>query len=109
MSNDRYIDLARAQVQALKQLGPLRVLPVYGDQGMQQQIKRLRAGVHVVVGMPGRVMDQLRRDTLSLDAIRIFVLDEGDEMLRMGFIDDVEWILLDALTRVLEMEAPEAA
>jgi ATP-dependent RNA helicase DeaD len=107
------LDLAHAEVQALvltptrelaiqvaeaihtygKLLGPLRVLPVYGGQGMQQQIKRLQAGVHVVVGTPGRVMDHLRRETLSLDAIRMVVLDEGDEMLRMGFIDDVEWIL----------------
>jgi len=76
-----------------KALGPLRVLPVYGGQGMQNQIKWLRAGVHVVVGTPGRVMDHLRRETLALDAIRIVVLDEGDEMLRMGFIDDVETIL----------------
>ena len=110
------IDLKRAQVQALvltptrelaiqvaeaihtygKGLGPLRVLPVYGGQGMQQQIKRLRAGVHVVVGTPGRIMDHLRRETLELDAIRMVVLDEGDEMLRMGFIDDVEWILEQA-------------
>jgi ATP-dependent RNA helicase DeaD len=107
------IDLKRAQVQALvltptrelaiqvaeaihtygKALGPLRVLPVYGGQGMQNQIKRLHAGVHVVVGTPGRVMDHLRRETLELDAIRMVVLDEGDEMLRMGFIDDVETIL----------------
>ena len=181
------IDLKRAEVQALvltptrelaiqvaeaihtygKGLGPLRVLPVYGGQGMQQQIKRLHAGVHVVVGTPGRIMDHLRRETLNLEALRMVVLDEGDEMLRMGFIDDVETILrempaerqmalfsatmppairkiaerhlrdpetiaietptvtvaavdqrylnvterqkLDALTRVLEVEAPEAA
>jgi ATP-dependent RNA helicase DeaD len=181
------LDLAHAEVQALvltptrelaiqvaeaihtygKALGPVRVLPVYGGQGMHQQVKHLRAGVHVVVGTPGRVMDHLRRETLTLEALRIVVLDEGDEMLRMGFIDDVEWILgqmraerqtalfsatmppairkiaarhlrnpetiaietktltvptveqrylnvserqkLDALTRVLEVEAPEAA
>jgi ATP-dependent RNA helicase DeaD len=145
----------------------LRVLPVYGGQGMQQQIKRLHAGVHVVVGTPGRILDHLRRETLTFEAMRMVVLDEGDEMLRMGFIDDVETILrempeerqmalfsatmppairkiaerylrdpetiaietptvtvaavdqrylnvterqkLDALTRVLEVEAPEAA
>ena len=107
------LDLARAEVQALvltptrelaiqvaeaihtygKPLGGLHVLPVYGGQGMHQQVRHLRAGVHVVVGTPGRVMDHLRRETLSLDAIRVVVLDEGDEMLRMGFIDDVEWIL----------------
>jgi len=181
------LDLAQAEVQALvltptrelaiqvaeaihtygKALGAVRVLPVYGGQGMHLQVKHLRAGVHVVVGTPGRVMDHLRRETLTLEALRIVVLDEGDEMLRMGFIDDVEWILgqmraerqtalfsatmppairkiaarhlrnpetiaietktltvptveqrylnvserqkLDALTRVLEVEAPEAA
>ncbi|HMH54511.1 MAG TPA: DEAD/DEAH box helicase [Candidatus Acidoferrum sp.] len=181
------LDLALAEVQALvltptrelaiqvaeaihtygKALGAVRVLPVYGGQGMHLQVKHLRAGVHVVVGTPGRVMDHLRRETLTLEALRIVVLDEGDEMLRMGFIDDVEWILgqmraerqtalfsatmppairkiaarhlrnpetiaietktltvptveqrylnvserqkLDALTRVLEVEAPEAA
>ena len=181
------LDLSRVEVQALvltptrelaiqvaeaihtygKRLGGLRVLPVYGGQGMHQQVKHLHVGVHVIVGTPGRVMDHLRRETLDLDAIRLVVLDEGDEMLRMGFIDDVEWILgqmpaerqtalfsatmppairkiaarylrdpetiaietktltvptvdqrylnvierqkLDALTRVLEVEAPEAA
>ena len=76
-----------------KQLGPLHVLPVYGGQEMHQQIKRLRGGVHVVVGTPGRVMDHLRRGTLTLDAIRMVVLDEADEMLNMGFLEDVEWIL----------------
>lgn len=70
-----------------------RVLPVYGGQGMGQQLKALRDGVHVIVGTPGRVMDHLRRGTLSLDALNTVVLDEADEMLRMGFIDDVTWIL----------------
>ena len=76
-----------------KHLGPLHVLPVYGGQEMHQQIKRLRGGVHVVVGTPGRVMDHLRRGTLTLDTIRLVVLDEADEMLNMGFLEDVEWIL----------------
>ncbi len=150
-----------------KGLGRIRVLPVYGGQSMDQQVRRLRGGTHVVVGTPGRVMDHLRRGTLDLDAVRTVVLDEADEMLRMGFLEDVEWILgrlpaerqmalfsatmppeikriagrylrepetvydaqptltvptveqrylnvseaqkLDALTRVLEVEAPEAA
>ena len=69
------------------------VLPVYGGQGMDTQLRQLRRGVHVVVGTPGRVMDHLRRKTLKLDELRTVVLDEADEMLRMGFIDDVEWIL----------------
>jgi ATP-dependent RNA helicase DeaD len=76
-----------------KGLGPLRVLPVYGGQSMEQQVRRLRGGVHLVVGTPGRIMDHLRRGTLSLDTVRTVVLDEADEMLRMGFIEDVEWIL----------------
>jgi len=69
------------------------VLPIYGGQGMDTQLRQLKRGVHVVVGTPGRVMDHLRRNTLKLDKLKTIVLDEGDEMLRMGFIDDVEWIL----------------
>lgn len=69
------------------------VLPIYGGQAMDTQLRQLRRGVHVVVGTPGRVMDHLRRKTLKFDALKTIVLDEGDEMLRMGFIDDVEWIL----------------
>src|ERR671919_1111300 len=84
------IQVAEAIHTYSKRLGHVRALPVYGGSPMSQQIRRLRAGVHVVVGTPGRVMDHLRREILSLDAIRILILDEGDEMLRMGFIDDVE-------------------
>lgn len=69
------------------------VLPVYGGQDYRGQIRALKRGVHVVVGTPGRVMDHMRRGTLVLDKLSALVLDEGDEMLRMGFIDDVEWIL----------------
>jgi ATP-dependent RNA helicase DeaD len=69
------------------------VLPVYGGQDYRLQIRALARGVHVVVGTPGRVMDHMRRGTLKLDGLRFLVLDEADEMLRMGFIDDVEWIL----------------
>jgi ATP-dependent RNA helicase DeaD len=161
------IQVAEAIHTYSKRMGHVRALPVYGGQPMSQQIRRLKAGVHVVVGTPGRIMDHLRRGTLRFDALRTVVLDEADEMLRMGFIDDVEWILgqmpaerqtalfsatmpppikkiaerhlrdperievertaltlpaieqrylnvterqkLDALTRVLEVEAPEAA
>ncbi|MEZ5559919.1 MAG: DEAD/DEAH box helicase [Pseudomonadales bacterium] len=71
----------------------LHVLPIYGGQDYGVQLKMLARGVHVVVGTPGRVMDHLRRGTLNLEALRTVVLDEADEMLRMGFIDDVEWIL----------------
>ena len=69
------------------------VLPVYGGQEYGGQIRALKRGTHVVVGTPGRVMDHMRRGTLKLDGLTTLVLDEADEMLRMGFIDDVEWIL----------------
>ncbi|MDQ6959314.1 MAG: DEAD/DEAH box helicase [Mariprofundaceae bacterium] len=69
------------------------VLPIYGGQSYEIQLRQLKRGVHVVVGTPGRVMDHMRRRTLKLDGLRALVLDEADEMLRMGFIDDVQWIL----------------
>lgn len=69
------------------------VLAVYGGQSYDGQLKKLRSGVQVVVGTPGRVMDHMRRQTLQLDQLDMLVLDEADEMLRMGFIDDVDWIL----------------
>ncbi|GAB6067858.1 hypothetical protein JCM13664_11770 [Methylothermus subterraneus] len=71
----------------------LYVLPIYGGQEYGRQIRALRRGVHVVVGTPGRVMDHMRRGTLSLESLKTVVLDEADEMLRMGFVDDVDWIL----------------
>ncbi|WP_269791383.1 DEAD/DEAH box helicase [Stenotrophomonas sp. Iso1] len=70
-----------------------RVLPVYGGQPYGQQLSALRRGVHVVVGTPGRVIDHLNRGTLDLSELKTLVLDEADEMLRMGFIDDVEAVL----------------
>jgi ATP-dependent RNA helicase DeaD len=66
---------------------------VYGGQDYSVQLRQLRRGVHVVVGTPGRVMDHMRRGTLKLDGLQALVLDEADEMLRMGFIEEVEWIL----------------
>ncbi len=69
------------------------VLPIYGGQEYGIQLRQLKRGAHVVVGTPGRVMDHMRRNTLKLSALKCLVLDEADEMLRMGFIDDVEWIL----------------
>jgi ATP-dependent RNA helicase DeaD len=71
----------------------LRVLPIYGGQEYGTQLRQLERGVHVVVGTPGRLMDLLRREALALDKLFALVIDEADEMLRMGFIDDVEWIL----------------
>ena len=70
-----------------------QVLPIYGGQDYAGQIRGLKRGVHVVVGTPGRVSDHIRKGTLKLDNIQALVLDEADEMLRMGFIDEVEWIL----------------
>ena len=69
------------------------VLPIYGGQAYNLQLRPLKRGVHVVVGTPGRVMDHIKRGTLKLDGLTSLVLDEADEMLRMGFIDDVEWVM----------------
>jgi ATP-dependent RNA helicase DeaD len=90
------IQVAEAIHTYSKHLGRVGVLPVYGGQPIQIQLQRLGRGVHVVVGTPGRIMDHLRRGSLRLDAVRVVVLDEADEMLRMGFLEDVEWILSQA-------------
>lgn len=71
----------------------IRVLALYGGADFRDQIHQLRRGVQIVVGTPGRVMDHMRQGTLNLSGLRSLVLDEADEMLRMGFIDDVEWVL----------------
>lgn len=76
-----------------KHLKGLGVLPVYGGQSYGVQLNQLKRGVHVVVGTPGRIMDHLKRKTLSFAGVFCTVLDEADEMLHMGFIEDVEWIL----------------
>ncbi len=89
-------ELAVQVAEAVHQLGKFRgvlVLPVYGGQPMDRQLRGLRAGVHVVVGTPGRILDHLRRRTLDLSEIQQVVLDEADEMLDMGFLEDVESIL----------------
>lgn len=87
------IQVAEAFQKYAAHISGFHVLPIYGGQAFEGQLKALRRGVHVVVGTPGRVMDHMRRGTLKLDGLRCLVLDEADEMLRMGFIDDVEWIL----------------
>lgn len=87
------IQVAEAFHTYAKHLGRVRVLPVYGGQSITQQIKHLRQGVQVIVGTPGRVMDHMRRETIDLTSLKMVVLDEADEMLRMGFEEDVEWIL----------------
>jgi ATP-dependent RNA helicase DeaD len=71
----------------------IRMLPIYGGQGYGTQLSALRRGVHVVVGTPGRIMDHLDKGTLDLSELKFLVLDEADEMLKMGFAEDVETIL----------------
>ena len=90
------IQVAEAFQRYATHLPGFHVMPIYGGQSYTPQLQSLRRGVHVVVGTPGRVMDHLKRETLKMQAVRYFVLDEADEMLRMGFIDDVEWILSQA-------------
>jgi ATP-dependent RNA helicase DeaD len=87
------IQVAEAFQTYAKHINGFHVLPIYGGQDYNIQLKPLKRGVHVVVGTPGRVMDHMRRGTLKLDELDCLVLDEADEMLRMGFIDDVEWVL----------------
>lgn len=87
------IQVAEAVQQYARFIEDFHILPIYGGQGFTHQLRELKRGVQVVVGTPGRVMDHMRRGTLKLDQLKAMVLDEADEMLRMGFIDDVEWIL----------------
>jgi ATP-dependent RNA helicase DeaD len=87
------IQVAEAFQKYATHMKGFHVLPVYGGSDYSGQIRALKRGVHVVVGTPGRVMDHIRKGTLKLGQLSALVLDEADEMLRMGFIDDVEWIL----------------
>jgi len=87
------IQVAEACQQYAKHMTGINVLPIYGGQSYTIQLKQLNRGAQLIVGTPGRVMDHMRRKTLSLDKLRALVLDEADEMLRMGFIDDVKWVL----------------
>lgn len=87
------IQVAEACQDYAKHLKGINVVPIYGGQSYPIQLKQLNRGAQVVVGTPGRVMDHMRRKTLSLDGLKALVLDEADEMLRMGFIDDVKWVL----------------
>ncbi|MBT4837109.1 MAG: DEAD/DEAH box helicase [Methylococcales bacterium] len=87
------IQVAESFQQYASNLKGFHILPIYGGQEYGIQLRQLKRGVHIVVGTPGRVIDHLKRGTLKLDTLKCLVLDEADEMLRMGFIDDVEWIL----------------
>jgi len=89
-------ELAIQVAEALHKYGrhkEVETLPIYGGQPYERQFRGLQRGPQIVVGTPGRVMDHMRRETLSLENIRFFVLDEADEMLDMGFVEDIEWIL----------------
>ncbi|MBM4141641.1 MAG: DEAD/DEAH box helicase [Nitrospira sp.] len=88
-------ELAVQVAQELNRIGQnkgITSVPIYGGQSIERQIRSLKRGVHVVVGTPGRVIDHIQRKTLILKDIGIVVLDEADEMLNMGFIDDMERI-----------------
>lgn len=87
------LQVAEAMQTYARYLRDFQVLPVYGGQNMGQQLRQLARGVQAVVGTPGRIQDHLRRGTLKLDRISAVVIDEADEMLKMGFVDEVEQIL----------------
>ncbi len=87
------IQVAEAFERYATKMRGLRVVAIYGGQDYQVQFRELDRGVHVVVGTPGRVMDHMRRGSLKLDGLKGLVLDEADEMLNMGFAEDVEWVL----------------
>lgn len=81
------------EINSLKGKKDIRIMPIYGGQSIDQQLRRLKKGVHIVVGTPGRVIDHLNRRTLKIKMIEHLILDEADEMLNMGFIDDMEEIM----------------
>jgi len=81
------------EINSLKGSRDIRVVPIYGGQSIDQQLRSLRKGVHIVVGTPGRVIDHLNRKTLKIEKIEHLILDEADEMLNMGFIEDMEEIM----------------
>jgi len=87
------IQVADAFAKYARKLSHVDVLAVYGGADFRGQATPLKRGVDIVVGTPGRVMDHMRRKTLDVSNVRTLVLDEADEMLRMGFVDDVEWVL----------------
>ena len=81
------------EISSLKGNMDIKTIPIYGGQSIDQQLRRLKKGVHIVVGTPGRIIDHLKRRTLKLGGIDHLILDEADEMLNMGFIDDMEEIM----------------
>jgi ATP-dependent RNA helicase DeaD len=81
------------EISSLKGDSGIQAIPIYGGQSIDQQLRRLKKGVHIVVGTPGRVIDHIKRKTLNLKDIKYLILDEADEMLNMGFIEDMEEIM----------------
>ncbi|MCL5040607.1 MAG: DEAD/DEAH box helicase, partial [Firmicutes bacterium] len=90
----------------------VKTIPIYGGQAIERQIRLLRFGVDVVIGTPGRIMDHMRRGTIRFDGVKVLVLDEADEMLDMGFIEDIEFILkqtpVERQTLLFSATMPEA-
>jgi ATP-dependent RNA helicase DeaD len=82
-----------------KYMHGIKVLPIYGGQEISKQIRSLKSGIQIIVGTPGRLMDHMRRKTIRMDNVKIVVLDEADEMLNMGFREDIETILKDMPTK----------
>ncbi len=76
-----------------KYMHGIKILPIYGGQDIVKQIRSLKGGVQIIIGTPGRVMDHMRRKTIKLDHVHTVILDEADEMLNMGFVEDIETIL----------------
>lgn len=89
------IQVSQEITKLAKYMHGVKTLPIYGGQPIERQIGALKKGVQIVIGTPGRVMDHMRRRTLKLDNLKMVVLDEADEMLNMGFRDDIETILKD--------------
>ncbi len=81
------------EINSLKGSKHINIIPIYGGQSIDHQLRKLKKGVHIVVGTPGRIIDHLNRKTLKLGTIEYLILDEADEMLNMGFIEDMEEIM----------------
>jgi len=81
------------EINSLKGDRDIKIVPIYGGQSIDQQLRRLKQGIHIVVGTPGRIIDHIKRRTLKLGGIEYLILDEADEMLNMGFIEEIEEIM----------------
>lgn len=99
-----------AECQKIAKFKQQRIVPIYGGQSIEHQIRALKQGVQIVIGTPGRILDHLKRKTLRVDRIHTLVLDEADEMLNMGFIDDIKkimkWVNKDRQTLLFSATMP---